>query len=723
MSKEGAIRAFIEAGYPLIPLKGKKPYEENWEHTPLGKHSPEALLKGNYGVVLGPRDLVIDVDPRAFTKGDDPLTRLVQKIPSISLDTLVTQTGGGGLHLFFKKPAHAHVRNNLKEFPGLEFKGGPGRQVVGPGSIHPETGAAYTHLRGTAGHVPEAAPEFIEFIKQQAPSLNDGPGTKDYKDDEATKARCIEYLKTQSGAIQGLHGDETTFKVICGLRDRGISPITAFELFARNYNARCVPPWEDASLREKVKNAYSYARGNIGNAHPEAVFAPVEETTNAGDAEDAEIGKSGWKLDARKKPIKCFQNLLNYFGISRVGLRGVFGYNEFARCVVFLKQAPWHRSANHVGRDVQDSDLAQMRAHLARNHAFETTDRDLIDAMVSVSHKLRFHPVKEFLESLKWDGTPRLDTWLTDYLGVEDDKEGYARAVARKTLCAAVARIYEPGVKFDHVLILEGKQGLGKSGICKLLGGEWFTDFRMNVEKADTVQSMQGKWIVEIAELHSTRQTDLDILKSFLTRQVDEARFAYGRLPGKYPRQSIFIATYNPGPDGTYLKDDENRRWWPVKCHGMPPGNRVFDFDGFKSVRGQLWAEAMVLYKRGEKLTMDTPALQDAASAQQRERHGEDPWTERISDWIIERDKSPETRQDFYTGRDIYIGAMSGIDARFNRWDTLNIARVMRAIGWEPGFKRNSMGKFLRGYRRSAQQYLNEIEAQEKDVAIFGDLV
>jgi predicted P-loop ATPase len=310
-------------------------------------------------------------------------------------------------------------------------------------------------------------------------------------------------------------------------------------------------------------------------------------------------------------------------------------------------------------------------------------------------------------------------------LGAEKDADGYVAAVGRKTLVAAVARIYEPGCKFDHVLVLEGRQGLGKSGVCAVLGGEWFSDFKMNVGDKDTIQMMQGKWLVEMPDLHATRQADIDMVKSFLTRQIDEARMAYGRLPGRYPRQGIFIGTYNPGPDGTYLKDDENRRWWPVMCHAVV--GRVFDFAGLKAVRDQLWAEAVELYKKGEPLKMETVELQDAAKAAQAERVADHPWAERVADWIRERDKNEETREDFYTGREIYIGAMGGLDVRYSRHEQISAAKALKDLGWESGARRRD-GVLVRGFwRKGAKKFTRDGGDEKTDkkipLDIFGSLL
>ena len=736
-TKQDCIRALISAGFTLIPLNGKIPLDKNWPATIQGAYNEKNIGNKNYGIRLSKEHLIIDIDPRNFPEGTNPFKKLSEIIGPIS--TFIVKTGGGGYHIYFLKPPGMEIRGGLPEFPGIEFKS-KGRQVVGPGSVHPDTKKEYVVHAGDPSHIAQVPQALLDLIKAVPMLLNSGTGG--FKDDEATQERFARYLKVAPISVEGQHGDDRTFKIACAGRDQGLPSGTVYSLLEDHYNPRCVPPWGPDDLRSKVAHAYRYARGEVGSKHPEAHFEKidsgfhhVEGGSDDGIAEDIE-GKPGWKLDGKKQVIKCFQNLLKYFALPEIKLKGVFGFNDFTRRVEFIAPAPWHHTAQMNGSSprtgneisVQDVDLSRLRAYLARHHGFDTTATDLVDAMVDVAQARRFHPVKRYLSALKWDGVPRLDTWLIDYLGVEDDSPGYARAVGRKTLCAAVARVFKPGIKFDHVLLLEGTQNIGKSGVCKILGGDWFADFKMNAGEKDTVQMMQGKWIVEIAELHATRQTDMDTLKAFLTRQVDEARFAYGRLPGQYPRQGIFIATYNPGPDGTYLKDDTgNRRWWPVRCAGVPPGSRHFDFAGLTKVRDQIFAEAVSKWKGGESLTMETEKLQDAATRQQAERHAEHPWKERISLWLEERDRVPETKVEFLTAREVYIMAMNGLDARFDRRSELSIAKAMRDLGWQPGFDKEN-GKTRRGYRlgiESVTPSLPTTTEKKKEGLdnIFGDLL
>ncbi len=714
MTKTEIIRAYNAAGYTLIPLRGKIPVEKNWVETPPGKYH-DGNLPSNYGVALKAGDLVIDVDPRNFAPGDKPLARLIAAIgPLVSF---IVRTGGGGLHIYLRKSADISVVNGLKEFRGIEFKAA-GRQVVGPFSIHPETGKEYVVVSGQPQIVTEAPAVLLALIKKVAVPFSDVAGTGEYKNDEATQGRYIAYLQdVAEPSVEGRGGDNNAFKVAAHGRDLGLPPATCWELMLEYWNKRCSPAWDDEELKTKVVNAYRFAAGPVGAQHPEAVFKDVvipPAPKTAAKKKEAEL--IAWVTDNNGKMQKCFQNLVMHLQYPPAGLVGVFGQNDFTGRYEFTDPAPWHhgKMPSYVG--VGDNDLKLLKGHLAIKHGYEADITNIEEAVTNVAHARKFHPVRDYLLALRWDGVPRLDNWLTDYLGVEDSD--YTRAVARKTLCAAVARVMRPGCKFDHVLVFEGLQGIGKSTVCKILGGAWAADFTLDPHNKDSIQLMQGRWVIELAEMETSRKADLQALKAFISRSKDEARLAYGRAVGEFPRQSIFIGSINPGADGTYLQDDENRRWWPVMCR--PKGGQV-DFKALKEARDQLFAEAVVKLQQGEPLYMETAELKDAARDVVGERHSVHAWTERIAQWIAEQDQMVETRRDFLTSRQVYIDAMQGMDKQFLRREQLNIANVLYGLGWRQGHARVN-GVFTRGFTRGEKVLNLTVSKIDEDKAILGSL-
>ena len=716
-----AIRAFNEAGYTLIPLcsltvphehfqrpcktPGKIPVERGWVDTIPGAYH-EKNLPQNYGVALRAGDLIVDVDPRNFAPGDRPLARLVAAVGA-ELSSYTVQTGGGGLHIYFKKSPDLAVVGALKGYPGIEFKSA-GRQVVGPYSGH-QSGKEYVTASGQIHNgIADAPAGLLALIKKIAVPFIEVGGTGEYKNDATTQGRFIGFLQDVAApSVEGRGGDHNALKVALNGRDFGLPPATTWDLMLEFWNARCSPPWEPEELKQKVINAYTFAAGPVGSAHAEAVFRdapaagstlPPELPKAAASSNPAPVADKdlAWVTTKQGAVVKCFQNLLTYFSYSQAGLTRVFGYNEFTGRVEFTRPAPWHHGRLPGFLGVGDNDLKLLKGHLAVKHGFEMPVQNIEEAVTVVAHDNRFHPVREYLYGLKWDGKPRLETWLHDYLGVEDTE--YTRACSRKVLCAAVMRVMKPGIKFDHVLVLEGAQGIGKSSVCHILGGEWGADFPIDPHDKDTVQLMQGKWIVELAELEVTRRADMQALKAFVSRRKDEARLAYGRTVGEFPRQSIFIGSINPGADKSYLQDDENRRWWPVACH--PKGGQV-NFRAFKDARNQLWAEAVNVVKTaGEHLYMETAELKKAAREVVGERHAEHAWAERVATWIEECDKKPETQRGFLTAREVYIEAMGGIEKQLDRRACISIATILRTLGWEAGHKRIG-GHLFRGYVRT----------------------
>ena len=444
-------------------------------------------------------------------------------------------------------------------------------------------------------------------------------------------------------------------------------------------------------MREKVIHAYKYASGPLGGAHPAAVFSPITGAQATSPA--VEKFEEDWVQTPQGKIIKCFKNLMLYLRCPRYGIAGVFAFNEFTNRVEFANPAPWHRGETaHLHTSISDDDLALLKGYLANRMGYEASIEDILRAITNVAYHNRFHPVREYLTGLKWDGVKRLDFWLRDYLGAEDT--AYVRACARKTLCAAVMRVMRPAIKFDHVLVLEGEQDIGKSTAVEILGGRWATDAPVDPHSRDTVDMMVGRWIIEMAEMEVTRRSDEEALKAFIVRKTDLARLAYARKTCEFKRQSIFIATKNPKADGTYLTDPTgNRRWWPVRCTHVA-------FAGLKGARDMLFAEAVQVAPK-EKLFMETAELKSAAKAEAAQRYAEHEWTERIAGWLHER-----PALTFVTARDVFIDAMRGDDAKLDRKACLAIAQCLRLAGWERKVEWHGGRARIRTYSRPFKRYI-----------------
>ena len=247
---------------------------------------------------------------------------------------------------------------------------------------------------------------------------------------------------------------------------------------------------------------------------------------------------------------------------------------------------------------LNDASLADISRHIESRYGIRISVASMEERMLSIIQRLRAcHPVMDFINAEKWDGTPRVDTLLIDYLGAEDTPLN--RAMTRKWMAAAVARIYEPGKKFDHVLTLAGPQGTGKSTLLATLAGEWFSDtFSFSMDYRQQREAVRAKWIVEAAELSGLRKAEVEAAKAFISATEDSYRAAYAHTVETHPRQCVLAATTN---EEYFLKSTTgDRRWWVVDVRGN--GSVAKWLPDLMANVHQLWAEAYCLYMDGETL-------------------------------------------------------------------------------------------------------------------------
>lgn len=290
-------------------------------------------------------------------------------------------------------------------------------------------------------------------------------------------------------------------------------------------------------------------------------------------------------------------------------LKGIV-FNQLSDGMEIKGDVPWQ----HPSRFWRDADDAQLISYIDSHYGVFSA-RNYEIAVAKVTDDRSYHPIREFIDALpEWDGIPRVDTLLSEYLGAADNT--YVRSITRKTLCAAIARVLTPGVKFDSMLVLNGPQGAGKSTLIAKLGGEWFSDSLSLSDTKDktAAEKLQGYWILEIGELAGLRKAELETLRSFLSRQNDIYRASFGRRATPHLRQCVFFGTTNA--EKGYLRDTTgNRRFWPVKT---PGSSKRQSWQITKEEVLQIWAEALSYVKAGEKLYLDA-SLEKLAKDEQRE--------------------------------------------------------------------------------------------------------
>lgn len=345
----------------------------------------------------------------------------------------------------------------------------------------------------------------------------------------------------------------------------------------------------------------------LGDDKVKAVFAGERIAQTAAEFSD-EDWQNGLELDKSGHVKNTLRNLTLILE-NDPNLKGVV-FNQLLDGMEIKGEVPW----NHPSKFWRDADDAQLISYVDAHYGtFSARNYDI--AVTKVADDRAYHPIREFIESLpEWDKVPRVDTLLVDYLGAGDT--AYVRAVTRKTLCAAISRVLRPGCKFDSMLVLNGPQGVGKSTLIAKLAGEWFSDsLNLGDTKDKTAaEKLQGYWILEIGELAGLKKAEVETLRSFLSRQNDIYRAAFGKRATPHLRQCVFFGTTNA--ESGYLRDTTgNRRFWPVKT---PGSGKKQSWNLTHEEILQIWAEALVYVRQGEKLYLS--AEMDAlAKDEQRE--------------------------------------------------------------------------------------------------------
>jgi putative DNA primase/helicase len=393
------------------------------------------------------------------------------------------------------------------------------------------------------------------------------------------------------------------------------------------------------------------------------------------------------RLDPGGTPERNEANVLTALSFD-AAFAGALVFDEFSQEIMISRALPWDEADITLPRPWSEADDVRCAEWLQR-HEINVPPVVVGRSVVAVARNIRVHPVRDYLTALVWDGTERLDAWAVTYLGAEDTK--LHRAMGALWMISAVARIMRPGVKADHMLILEGPQGIRKSTALKVLASEpWFTDELAELGSKDAAQQMRGVWIIEIAELDAISKAEVSRIKAFLTRTADRYRPPYERYVVTVPRQCVFAGSVNPD---TYLRDETgNRRFWPIRCGEI-------DLDGLRRDRDQLWAEAVARFNAGAAWWLEDKELIGHASVAQEARVEQDAWDALIGRWLASEKRRVnvgfgpyEDWRDEYTPRsqplrDVSVGevleqALCIEPAKWTKADQMRIGTFFKAKKW-----------------------------------------
>lgn len=360
-------------------------------------------------------------------------------------------------------------------------------------------------------------------------------------------------------------------------------------------------------------------------------------------------------------------------------LHDLVRYDLMGRTVMLSRRVPG-RAFDDDGaypRMIEDADVSALQVFLQQS-GLEMVGGDVVHRAVDLhARDWSHHPVRDYLDSLVWDGKERLETWLGDYLGA--DRTSYHAAVGRMFLAAMVARIYEPGCKSDYMLVLEGPQGARKSTACATLAGQWFSDSLPDVRTGgkDVAQHLNGKWLIEVGEMSAMDKADTNALKTFITRRTERYRPSYGRRDVEEPRQCVFIGTTNKD---AYLRDETGgRRFWPVRVGHV-------DIAALERDRDQLFAEAVIAYRSGVPPYPTSEFEKQYIAPQQAARYEADSWEERIGPYLAGKAR--------VTLGTVAEEALNFEAKRFGTADQRRLAAVLANLGWIRAEHRTGKGRW-----------------------------
>lgn len=525
----------------------------------------------------------LDVDPN---KGEDGLEtlRLWEREHGDLPETVTAITGSGGMHLYYicNTPIACSVDNEK----GVDIRG-DGGYVVAPPSVHPN-GRAYEWENHPDDYsVAKANDNVYAFIRSIQGERKRGDKFK---------------LPNRIGS--GKRND-TLYKQACSLQSMGYDDDLIFATIETTNQHKCDPPLPLREVRQIVNQALQHEKGNARS-----------QSRASAPAVDSNVSLM---LRGNGTPQQTIENCTRVLNTDPL-LAGRFRYNKMAYTRTVTLPVPWDKGEGT--RPITDADYCGLAAFMERDYGLMSKAK-AIDAVTNVAMANQWNPLTDWLDSLVWDGEERVAYLLPMFLGC--DPNDYNMAVMHLFLQGAVRRAYEPGCKFDYMLVLIGAQGLGKSTFLSLLAGngDWYCDNLNTIEGDAATEKLRGMWILEMAELLATkRQKDVEGIKAFVTSRVDVIRPKYGRETEQRKRTCVFAGTTN---NRHFLTDKTgNRRFLPVDCGVNEPAMSLFDKDA-KAYFEQAIAEAVHIYKTKKPKLVLNERLSKYAIEKQEDYLEDDP--------------------------------------------------------------------------------------------------
>lgn len=597
----------------------------------------------NIGIACGMKSgglLVIDLDEKPNgISGSDTLHNWERENGNLP-ETVRSITGKGGAHILYRVD-HAE-KNKVNLLEGVDIRSDDG-YIVAPPSIHPN-GRPYEWEYDPEEY--DIAPADETVMKLLA------VGKKPALDKFTAPERIPDGKR-----------NATIFKLACSLQAKGLADSSILAACLAENESKCSPPLDEDEVKKIVESALKHDKG---------LSVPVVAHTDIDLIYDTD-------KDGNPKIRQCAENVARVI-LNDPAVAGKIKEDTFGHRLMYLGQLPWRSEGDTLG-EWSDKDDSALRSYLHMKYRLRNKG-DYEDGFNMALFENSYNPLVGYLNALEWDGKPRIDDALNYMLGV--DKTEYNIAVFRLFLQGAVRRAFEPGCKFDNMIVLIGKQGDGKSTLFKFLAcnEDWYTDnfnFRDTKNKA-TIEYMTGKWILEMGEMEVMKKDKVtsNELKAFISSQADDYRVPYEKRPQRRPRQCIFCGTSN---DKNFLKDRTgNRRYWPIDCHATEETkDRIFNYSMSLPYLQQVMAEAVAYYKEhpDEELRLSR-RIEIMAEEAQDEHLEEDVWVQ-IIDEYLEKELVGRVNAAY-----LYENALNKNAADMRKGESNRIVTIMRndISGW-----------------------------------------
>lgn len=583
-------------------------------------------------------------------------------------ETWTAITGRGGYHLYYR--GNGKIKNRAGIIDGVDIRGNGG-YVVAPPSIH-KNGNRYEW---------EYSPDEFEIAKAD----NNVEYFLNHDDQKQGTAF------TMPNIVAAGQRNQMLFRFACMMQAKGASDQSVFAATMAENESSCSPPLTEQEVKVIVSSATRYDKGKPIHIDSEGVATRENK--------DDVIGNPEWVLnfldcnhdkDGNIKSVKQFVHNFEIVMDKDGRFAGKIRFNEFAQQLYLCGNVPWEKEDNC--RAWSSHDDSALFSLIQADYGLKSR-QDFADALKNVSMRNKFHPVRELLDSLTWDGKEHIRSLLPEYLGAEDSD--YTYQVMRLWMLGAVSRVYKPGSKFDYTIILQGSQGIGKSTFLKQMAMDdsWFNDSLDSLDSDKAVQSLTGSWIIELAELKSLARTagGVESVKRFLTATQDKYRIPYERRADTFYRQCVFAGTTNKDD---FLQDETgNRRFLIVQTGVKKPSKSLFVPEIMDTIK-LAWAEAVHIWKNEKPQLILPEAYMQEAKELQEANMADDGKRGIIQEYlegktqVCAREIWEKALGENVSPRKYQITEINDIIAKVPGWKKLKSPRNFEGYGKQRGFQK-----------------------------------